>query len=77
MDTNSAAAYRIRVLCKDKKITPYALGRITGVPHSTIKSILNGSSKNPGILTIKKLCAGLDVSLRVFFDTPIFESDGQ
>lgn len=57
----------------DKNITPYALSFASGVPQSTIKSILNGESLNPGIATIKKLCDGLDVSVCDFFNTPIFE----
>jgi transcriptional regulator with XRE-family HTH domain len=43
------------------------------VPQATIKSILNGESQNPGIVTIKKLCDGFDISLSEFFTTPEFE----
>jgi transcriptional regulator with XRE-family HTH domain len=74
MDTSKTVSYRIRVLCKDKKITPHSLGFASGVPQSTIKSILNGESLNPGIVTVKKLCDGLGVSLYDFFNTPIFEN---
>lgn len=38
-----------------------------------LKSILNGESQNPGIVTIKKLCDGFDISLSEFFTTPEFE----
>ena len=37
-----------------------------------MKSIMNGQSRNPGIVTIKKLCDGLDLSLTEFFDTDYF-----
>lgn len=60
---------RILELCQDKGITPNALSYLSGVSQSTIKSILNGESKNPGIVTIKKLCDGLDISVVAFFDT--------
>ena len=33
----------------------------------------NGGSKNPGIVTIKMLCDGLDISLQEFFDTEVFK----
>ncbi|MDO5459334.1 MAG: helix-turn-helix domain-containing protein [Eubacteriales bacterium] len=44
------------------------------VPQATIKSILNGESKNPGAVTIKKLCDGLDITLGEFFSTPEFDA---
>ena len=51
----------------------HALARSAGVPPSTVKSILNGASKNPGIVTIKKLCDGLEISLAEFFSSPEFD----
>ena len=37
-------------------------------------SILNGVSQNPGIVTIKKLCDGLEITLIEFFDTKEFRA---
>lgn len=65
---------RIYELCKEREITPNALSYMAGVSQSTIKSILNGESKNPGIVTIKKICDGLDVSIVDFFDTEDFRA---
>ena len=70
MDTREAIANRIRFLCKERKITPNKLSSISAVPQATVKSILNGESKNPGAVTIKKLCDGLEISLGEFFGTP-------
>ena len=61
---------RIYELCRQRKITPNALSYMCGISQSTIKSILNGESKNPGIVTLKKICDGLDISIMEFFDTP-------
>lgn len=63
---------RIRSLCEEKGISPNGLSYTAGVPQSTIKSILNGESKNPGIVTLKKLCDGLEISIVDFFDTQEF-----
>ncbi len=63
---------RIRDLCNEQDITPNALSYKSGISQSTIKSILNGESKNPGIVTIKKLCDGLNISLVEFFNTEEF-----
>ena len=64
---------RIYELCRKRKITPNALSYMCGVPQATIKSILNGESKNPGIATIKKICDGLDITMMEFFDTPEYK----
>lgn len=60
---------RIYDLCKERSITPNALSYMSGISQSTIKSILNGESKNPGIVTLKKICDGLDITIIDFFDT--------
>lgn len=74
MDTRGAIAARIVQLCEERDITPNGLSNIAAVPQSTIKSILNGESKNPGTVTIKKLCDGLEITLGEFFSTPEFDS---
>jgi len=74
VDMREAVAERIIELCKNKKITPNALSYIAGVPQSTIKSILNNETKNPGVVTIKKLCDGFEISIIDFFDTDIFRN---
>ena len=65
---------RIYELCKERSITPNALSYMSGVSQSTIKSILNGESKNPGIVTLKKICDGLEITLIEFFDTPEYKN---
>lgn len=65
---------RILFLCKEQGITPNGLGYISGVSQSTIKSILNGESKNPGIVTIKKLCDGFNINIVDFFNTGEFKN---
>lgn len=67
-----AVVRRIRQLCEDKKITPNALSYASGISQSTVKSILNGESSNPGIVTIKKLCDGFGITITEFFDTEEF-----
>ena len=63
---------RIRQLCKERGITPNGLSYVSGVSQSTIKSILGGESKNPGIVTLKKICDGFEISITDFFDTEDF-----
>ena len=74
MTTQQAVVDRILQLCQEHGLTPNALSNLSAVPQATVKSILNGESKNPGIITIKKLCDGLEITLNEFFDTPEFAS---
>ena len=73
MNTKNAVANRIIQLCNEKNIAINALANISGISPSTLYSVLNEKSQNPGIVTIKKLCDGLDSSLREFFDADIFD----
>ncbi len=73
MNTKNAVANRIIQLCNQKNIAINALANISGISPSTLYSVLNEKSQNPGIVTIKKLCDGLDISLREFFDDNIFD----
>ena len=74
MDTYGAVRARIFELCEEKKMAIYKLSVLSGVAPSTIKNILYGKSKNPGVVTIKKLCDGLDITLGEFFSTPEFDT---
>ena len=74
MDTREAIANRIRELCMERGLTPNAISIISAVPQATVKSILNGESKNPGTVTIKKLCDGFEITLGEFFSTPEFDN---
>ena len=73
MNTKNAVAERIIQLCNQKNIAINALANMAGISPSTLYSVLNEKSQNPGIVTIKKLCDGLEISLREFFDADIFD----
>ena len=74
MKTHEAVAHRIEELCRDRGITINGLAHIAAIPPSTIKNIIYGVSKNPGVATIKILCDGLDISLEEFFSADVFRS---
>ena len=73
MNTKNAVANRIIQLCNQKNIAINALANMAGISPSTLYSVLNEKSQNPGIVTIKKLCDGLEISLREFFDANVFD----
>ena len=72
MKTREAIAKRIEELCEQNNLTINGLATQAAVPPSTVKNIIYGVSRNPGIVTIKMLCDGLDISIQDFFDSPLF-----
>ena len=73
MTAKEAVAQRILALCGERNLAVNALANLSGVSPSTIYSMLNEKSKNPGVVSLKKLCDGLDISLRDFFDDELFD----
>ena len=74
MDTKQAIANRIIQLCDEHKIAVNELASRAGVSPSTVYSILDERSQNPGTVTIKKLCDGIDITLGEFFSTAEFDA---
>ena len=73
MNTKEAVANRILDLCEERSISVNTLATVSGVSPSTIYSMLNEKSQNPGVVSLKKLCDGLDISIREFFDDDLFD----
>ena len=74
MNTKEAVAKRILELCAERNMAVNALASISGVSPSTIYSMLNEKSKNPGVVSLKKICDGLGITLGDFFSTPEFDA---
>lgn len=74
MDTYFCTKSRIFELIEERHLSIHAPAIKSGVAPSTIKNILYGKSKNPGVVTLKLLCDGLGISLFDFFDTEHFRS---
>ena len=72
MRISDAVAERIIDLCMARNITVNKLATISGVTQSTVNDIVNRKAKNIGIVTIKKLCDGLDITITEFFNTDCF-----
>ncbi len=74
MNAKEAVAKRIIELCDENKMTVNALANNVGISPSTIYSMLNYKSQNPGIVSLHKICYGFDITLRDFFDSDIFDN---
>lgn len=65
-----AVFMRIKELMKERGLTMYRLAILSGVPRSTIATMQ--LSKTVTLATIYDVCAGLQITLKEFFDDPIF-----
>ena len=73
MNITIAVRERILGLCQERKITINKLGTICGVTQSTLKNILSGRN-GATVITLKKICDGLEITLAEFFDTVAFNA---
>lgn len=74
MKSREAIVIRLEYICEEKGVNINKLAYSAGVHPSTVKSIVRGSSKNPGVVTLKKLCDGLDMTIYDFFEDAIFKN---
>lgn len=73
MKISEAIAQKILNIIKEKDITVNKLSNICCLTQSTVDSLINGKSKNPKLLTIVRICDGLDITLKDFFDDELFK----
>lgn len=73
MSVKDVVAQRFMNLCQQRKITVNELANISGVTPSTAYSMMDTSRRDVSIVTIKKFCDGLEITLSEFFSTPEFD----
>ena len=73
MKISDAVAERIIQLCGERDITVNKLCTISAVTQSTVNDIVNRKAKNVGIVTLKKLCDGLGITVIEFFNCELFK----
>lgn len=73
MKAQDTVVERINNLCKEKRMSYYA----SAVPMTTLMHIVDKTTVNPGVITLSKLCDGLGITLKEFFDTPEFDDFGK
>ena len=73
MNINEATKLRITQLCTVRKLSRNKLATLCGIPQTTLSNIVNRENNNTTIQTIKKICDGLEITLKEFFDSEIFD----
>ena len=74
MTAQQALKTRILQIATEKNLSINKIATNCNINTSTITSILNEHSKKSEIATISKICYGLGISLREFFNDPIFDN---
>lgn len=74
MGVKQAIVARFLQICSERNIKLNELAVRSGVTPSTVYSMVDESRKDMSVITLKKLCDGLDISLGEFFSTDEFES---
>jgi len=74
MSVKKAVTQRLQELCAQRQIAVNSLANMAGVTPSTIYSLLDSSRRDVGIVVIKKLCDGLEMSLEEFFSGEVFSA---
>lgn len=73
MNVKTMVVERVIQLCEERKIKINELANVSGITPSTVYSMVDEKRRNVSIITIKKLCDGLEITLGEFFSTPEFD----
>lgn len=76
MNIKDAVAKRIQNLCAINDITLNELAVRSGLTPSTIYSIMDNKRRDISIITIKRICDGLNIQLDFFFSDILFSELG-
>ena len=72
MTIKPAIVKRLLQICDTRKMAANDLAVRSGVTASTVYSLLQDSRKDMSVITLKKLCDGLEMSLVEFFNSDVF-----
>ena len=72
MYLKDAIKLRINNLCKENNITINKLCMICGITQSTLANLSARQKTNVTTITILRICRGLNITLKDFFNDPIF-----
>ena len=74
MNVKDIVAERFKNLCEQRNIKINELANISGVTPSTAYSMMDKNRRDISIITVKKFCDGLEITLGEFFSTPEFDN---
>ena len=69
---STAIKNRIYELCRQNNITINRLCTISGITQSTLANINTRPNTNITVLTVMRICRGLNISIEEFFNSDLF-----
>lgn len=69
-----AVVKRFQNICKSRNIRYNELATLSGVTPSTVYSLMDDRRRDVSLITVKKLCDGLEMPINEFFDDDIFKT---
>ena len=69
-----AVVIRLENICKERNIRYNELANLSGITPSTVYSLMSKSRRDLSVITLKKLCDGLDMTITEFFDDDLFKT---
>ena len=75
MRISEVVALRIRQILKQRKMTQYRLEQLSGVSHNTMINLLNARYKAANMRTVFIIINSLGITIKDFFDDPLFDFD--
>ena len=72
MQIKDAIVARVKEICSQKSINYNELATLSGVTPSTVYSMMDASRRDLSVITVKKLCDGLEIGIPDFFTSDIF-----
>lgn len=69
-----AVVLRLQNICRERNIRYNELAVRSGVTPSTVYSLMDQRRHDLSIITLKKLCDGLDLTIAEFFDDDLFKT---
>ena len=73
MKLSEAIRKRIKLYLKDKNMNVWNLCKMSGIPCSTISTFMSGKTELLKLDTLLHICEGFNITLKDFFDDPLFD----
>lgn len=74
MKIREAISKKINKICNERNISINKLASMSLLTQSTVQHLADGNSKNPKLLTIIRICDGLNMTLQEFFSDDLFKN---
>ena len=74
LSIKDAIVKRLQSLCTARGIKYNELATHSGVTPSTVYSLMDTARRDLSVITLKKLCDGLDMTITEFFEDDIFRT---